>query len=443
MKKGIILLLSVLMIMFVFVGCGDTDDAVPDDNGEAPEEIRIALLNSLTGGFAPAGALAGHRGNLIAIDMVNEKGGVLGQYPVVAIEVDSQSDPDVALREAERVIQRENVQVIAGIFSSAIAVPVAPLSDDLETICWIHIAISDAVVKDRHQQYVFRPQPMGSQWGASTVEFVNHNYALFGVDSPQDLRVAVLHEDGPYGTSTADANLAKIEEYGMNLVFDDAYPYDVSDMTSLVIRLTEAQPDVLFHTGYYPDIVLFLRQARELGFKTQAILGHGAGHAALADVAADVGAEVVNYFFNVDPAPAQIIPPEVLDEGIAEINAEFLRRVEEEYGIDSPTTHYTQGFAHMWMLLEYVIPLAIEKYGDFSPDSIRQAALELDMPDGSTPAGYGIQFAPPEHQLSGQNLRAYPTVMQYIDGKFHIMWPEALRTETPVVPFPSDHPFGE
>jgi len=49
------------------------------------------------------------------------------------------------------------------------------------------------------------------------------------------------------------------------------------DLSALVTKLKRARPDVIFHTGYNPDITLFFRQAREQGLKVGAIVGHGAG----------------------------------------------------------------------------------------------------------------------------------------------------------------------
>ncbi len=134
----------------------------PLGEGKA-EDRRHAFL---TGSLALAGGLAGQRGSLVAIDMWNARGRDLEQYEIVPVEADDQSNPDVAIREAERLINVEKVPVILGIYSSSIAVPLAPICDKNKTIFWITIAISDKVVEDRHLQYVFRPQPMGSQWGA-------------------------------------------------------------------------------------------------------------------------------------------------------------------------------------------------------------------------------------------------------------------------------------
>ncbi|MEW5899460.1 MAG: ABC transporter substrate-binding protein, partial [Bacillota bacterium] len=442
--KPLVLATIIFGLIGALAGCGKTSQPpAAQPSSKEIKEIKIGLLNSMTGAFAPAGALAGYRGQQIAIDIINEKGGVLGKYKVVPVAADAQSNPDIAIREAERLINVERVPVIAGVFSSAIAVPVAQLCERNKTIFWDHIAISDAVVKGKHQQYVFRPQPMGSQWGTGTVDFINSNYKLFGVSSPADLKVAILHEDGPYGVSCAAGNEERIKKYGMKLVLKQSYSVDIKDMTPIITKLKAAEPDVIFHTGYFPDLVLFFRQARELGLKTKAILGHGAGHAALPEIGEQVGKDVVQYVFNIDPPPAQIIDPKKLAPGLGDLNAELLKRVKEKYNTDNPATHYTQGFVHTWILLDKVLPVAIEKYGGVTPDAIRKACLDLDIPEGGTGEGYGVKFAPPEDEYAGQNIRAFPAVMQWVGGKWRIVWPENLKTAEPVLPLPKDSPFAK
>ena len=71
----------------------------------AKEKLKIAVMHSLTGSLALAGALAGQRGSLVAIDMWNARGGILNKYEIVPVEADAQSNPDVAMREAERLIR--------------------------------------------------------------------------------------------------------------------------------------------------------------------------------------------------------------------------------------------------------------------------------------------------------------------------------------------------
>jgi branched-chain amino acid transport system substrate-binding protein len=336
----------------------------------------------------------------------------------------------------------EDTPVVLGVFSSAIAVPLAPMAEKNKKIFWVVIAISDKVLQDRHLEYTFRVQPTGSQWGESTVELLKDNLEKFGVKSPADMRVAVINEDGPYGGSVASANVAKLKSYGMKLVLEEAFSHKANDLSSLIMKLKAAKPDAILHTGYFPDVVLFFRQARELGLKTKALEGHGAGHANLPKLAEAAGGELTDYCFNVDPAPAQLLDRKKLAPGVGEIVGEFLKRYEEKFKDNNPPTHATQGFGHAWILLNDVLPLALKKYGDLSPDSIRKASLEIDIPEGATPCGYGVKFAKPEEKMAGQNLRSYPVVVQSVKGKLSIAWPGTLQTAAPVIPLPADSPFS-
>ena len=65
---------------------------------------------------------------------------------------------------------------------------------------------------------------------------------------------------------------------GMQVVLDEGYSVTAPDLSSLVTKLKRARPDVILHTGYNPDISLFLRQAREGGLRFDALIGHGAGY---------------------------------------------------------------------------------------------------------------------------------------------------------------------
>jgi len=406
-------------------------------------EVKIGVLFSITGPFAPAGALAGYRGSLIAMDMVNEAGGVLGKYKIKPITADAQSNPDIAIREAERLISVEKVPIILGDYSSSIGVPLAPICERNKTIFWVIIAISDKIVQGRHLEYTFRVQPMGSQWGKSTVHFINEDYAKLGYKSPGETKVAVIYEDGPYGVSVSTGNVQQAEKFGMNIVLKEAYTHTSKDLSSLISKLKAKKPDVILHTGYFPDTVLFFRQARELGLKTNAIIGHGAGYANFLLLEKSLTRKLVNYTYNVDPAPAQTLNVETLKPGMDKLIAEFLKRYKEQHGEADPPTHATQGFGHTWILLNEVFPKAIEKYGKVTADTVRMAAREVDIPEGATPCGYGVKFAPPEHEYAGQNLRSYPVVMQWVNGKIEIVWPAGLKTIEAKYPLPSDSPYSK
>jgi hypothetical protein len=70
--------------------------------------IKIGVLYDHTGPFAEGGAVNCRRGAKMIIDFLNEQGGVLGKYKIVQVDGDSQSKGDVALNEAERLLNVEN-----------------------------------------------------------------------------------------------------------------------------------------------------------------------------------------------------------------------------------------------------------------------------------------------------------------------------------------------
>jgi branched-chain amino acid transport system substrate-binding protein len=100
------------------------------------------------------------------------------------------------------------------------------------------------------------------------------------------------------------------------------------------------------------------------------------------------------------------------------------------------------GFNNTWIFLTDVLPRAIKKYGGIDPESLRKAALDADIPAGGTIQGYGVKFYPPGHEMAGQNERATPVVMQYVDGKTMIAWPVELQTIDPIIPLPDKQPYA-
>src|SRR5262245_24369525 len=129
------------------------------------------------------------------------------------------------------------------------------------------------------------------------------------------------------------------------------------------------------------------------------LVGNGAGYSQLDKLRGTFGKDVDN-FCNIDPVPAQLLNPD-------------------------------------WILLNNVLPIAKEKYGGFDAEAVRKAALDVDIPPGGTIQGYGVKFYPPGTQLSGQNERSTPAVMQNAGEHISVVWPANIKTQEPVLPLPA------
>ena len=404
--------------------------------------IKIGVLFDHTGPFSAAGSLNCWRGAKMMIDYVNEKGGVLGKYKIQQIDADGQSKAEVAINEAERLLNVEKVDILAGVYSSAHAVPLAEKVDRQKKILWITTAIADAVLKDRHLQYTFRPQPNGDLFGRGSVQYIAAYSQEKFKKAPKDLRVAIIYEDGPYGTGVAASNEAEARKLGMQVVLKEGFSIQAPDLSSLVTKLRSARPDVLFHTGYNPDIALFLRQAKEQGLRVRAYVGHGAGHSQLDKLKESVGLAEVEGFHTVDPPASQLIDAKGLKPGVAEMTQEMVRRFRKEFGDAPIAPHVSMGFNNMWILLNDVLPRAIQKHGGVTPDAIARAARETDIAEGGTMQGYGVKFLPVDSAMAGQNERAFAAVYQIIDGQFRHVWPKTIQSVAPPVLLPRTSPWA-
>jgi branched-chain amino acid transport system substrate-binding protein len=405
------------------------------------QDIKIGAIYDLTGPFAGGGSKAASIGNKIAVDMINERGGVEG-HKIVATFVDAQSKIDVAINEAERLLNEQKVDVLMGVYSSAQCVPMAAKVDAAKKFLWLNVCVSSAVFKDKKLTYAFRPTIHSDQYGDASCSFVGENAkAKLGKD-PKDVKVAIIYEDGPYGVGVAQSNESKCKELGMQVVHKEAYSATTTDLSAMVSKLRRAQPDVILHTGYNPDITLFLRQSKEAGLKFQALIGHGAGYSQI-DKLYETFKNDVNYLLDVDPVPAQLLDAKTLKPGLGDLTAEMVKRYKAESGASEVPPHTSMGFNNTWIFLTDVLPRAIKKYGGWDAEALRKAALDTDIPVGGTTQGYGVKFFPPDTPMAGQNERSSPVVMQFVDGQTKVVWPTAIRTADPVFPFPKGHAYAK
>jgi len=336
------------------------------------------------------------------------------------------------------------VDILAGVYSSAHAVPLAEKVDKQKKFLWITTAIADGVLKDRNLQYTFRPQPNGGLFGAYSVQYIASYSQERLKKAPKDLRVAIIYEDGPYGAGVAAANEAEARKFGMQVVLKEGFSIQAPDLSSLVTKLRAGRPDVLFHTGYAPDIALFLRQAKEQGLRVKAYLGHGAGHSQLDKLKEGFGNEIEG-FHTVDPIASQLLDPKKLKPGVGELTAEMVKRYKAFEPNIAPAAiapHVSMGFNNMWILLNDVLPRAIQKHGGFGPEALAKAARETDIPEGGTMQGYGVKFLPAGNPMAGQNERAFPAVFQVVEGKFELVYPKTVQTASPILPLAASSPFS-
>ena len=405
------------------------------------KKIKIGVIYDYTGPLAGGGSDLHALGAKIMIDYFRSRGGVAG-YQIEAIYADAQSKPDVAINEAIRLIEQEKVDMLLGFYSSAQCVPAAARIEQLKKFMWITTCIASPVLENRNLRYVFRPQPSGRQFGLMSADFLAQNAkAKLGKD-PKELRVAIVHEDGAYGVDVSKGNEEGAKAAGFNVVLREGYSATAPDLSALITKLKRARPDVIFHTGYNPDISLFHRQAREGGLKFAALIGHGAGYGVYSKLKESLGVDA-NFIFNVDPISIWLANPKALRPELLPI----IEMVGNEYQRAKPETtirsaHVGMAASNTYLFFTQVLERAIKVHGGIDAEALRKAALEVDLPEGGTMLGFGVKFQGEGAPMAGQNDRAFPVIVQYVDDKAVIVWPRSQAQAEPVLPLPATSSYA-
>src|SRR5881227_2981969 len=180
-------------------------------------KLKIGVVYDYTGPLAGGGSDLHALGAKIMIDYFIKKGGVEG-YQIEALYADDQSRPEVAINEAVRLIEQEKVDMLLGFYSSAQCVPAAARIEQLKKFMWITTCISSAVLENRHLKYVFRSQPSGRQFGLMSMDFLAQSAKSKLGREAKDVRVAIIHEDGAYGTDVSKGNEEGAKKAGFTIV---------------------------------------------------------------------------------------------------------------------------------------------------------------------------------------------------------------------------------
>nr|WP_289109615.1 ABC transporter substrate-binding protein [uncultured Halomonas sp.] len=370
---------------------------------QAMADVKVGALYPLSGGLALLGEES-YRGLELAVDQINNNGGVQGE--TVVLETGDAVDNNQAIGEARRLISRENVKAIFGTYASSRSIAASQVAEMSKVPYFELGAVADDVT-DRGLSYVFRTNPTAYNMAETIIDMlVNGISPELGID-PTELRIGIIHEDSNYGSSVAKHQRAFAEEAGLNIVVEEHYPATSVDMSSIVLSLQNREVDVVLQTSYQDDSVLFLRQVNERGYQPKVIVGGGGGYSMMPTADA-VGHDVIDGVYDVDFAQYNINP------NYAPGIEDFVAAYEGKYGEAPRSGHSLINYAGALELLR-----AIDEGNGFSADEIVEAVMAMDVHQGETAAGIGIKIGE-----NNQNERAIMMGMQWQDGELVTVYPE-------------------
>ena len=216
----------------------------------AQSVIKIGEVNSYK--VQPAFLEPYKKGMELAVDEINAAGGVGGKK-VQLITRDDNGNPGDAVRAAEELISRENVDVLAGGFLSNIGLALADFAKQKKFFYLASEPLTDKIVWQNGNKYTFRLRPSTYMQAAMLVP---------DAAKLKKKRWAVVYPNYEYGQSAVATfkALLKAAQPDVEFVAEQAPPLGKLEAGAVVQALADAKPDAIFNVLFGADLAKFVRE---------------------------------------------------------------------------------------------------------------------------------------------------------------------------------------
>jgi len=256
---------SVLFLSTLLVAQSACKKAPPVDGAASSGDvIKIGEVGSMTGSEATFGTST-HNGVDLAIRQINAAGGVKGKKLQV-ITLDDQGKPEEAATAVTKLITQNGVAAILGEVASSRSLAMAPIAQQ-NKIPMITPSSTNPKVTEQGD-YIFRV--------CFIDPFQGHVMAKFASENLKFKKVAILRDvKNDYSVGLANFFTETFKKAGGEIVVDQSYSAGDIDFKSQLTAIRTKNPEAIFVPGYYTEVGLIGRQARELGIKAPLMGGDG------------------------------------------------------------------------------------------------------------------------------------------------------------------------
>ena len=250
------LCVPLLLVGFLFAGCDQLQrllDPLPSEDGDT---VKIGFI------YTTPNRNNSRYGAELAVNELNEEGGVRGTsielvphgIPTQRLLSENISDTEYVAGITEELVAKDGVTAIAGPNRSTHAVIVGEIAQRYG-IPMITTGATNSRVTAAGD-FVFM--------AAFTDDFQGKVMAQFAVEDLKAKTAAVLtHTGDVYSEGLSETFIANFAAYGGEVVAEQFYMAGDTDFTAQLTAISQATPDVVFSTGFIPELPLVVRQARE------------------------------------------------------------------------------------------------------------------------------------------------------------------------------------
>ena len=401
MKKILVSIILISVLLVGLVGTAFASDGV----------IKIGAAVSLTGKMAYEGRLV-KEGYEVWADWVNSHGGINAggkNYQVKMVYYDDESTPVRGAKLTEKLITQNKVDFLFGPFSSSITFATTAIGEKYNIIT-IAPEANATKVYNRGYKNVFSVLP------PAPMLMVPIAYLAENLD-PKPKTVAIITANDLFPLSCAEGFRDKCIELGFDVVLFEKYPAGATDISTLLTKVKNLNPDILADAGYTADALMVMRQCKELNINPQ-MYAFSVG-VMIPSFIEELGADA-EYAFEGE----WWLPNMKNEDAVFGTTADYVQACKDKFGEDYMPEYHVSSASTAGILLQ----LAIEKADSVETEKVRDALASLDLELSTWPA---IAF-----NEKGQNIKWLHPVVQVQNGKYVVVYPESSQENAPIYPAP-------
>jgi branched-chain amino acid transport system substrate-binding protein len=323
--------------------------------GAAAQDIKIGVIQPLTGAFAASGNYVAN-GAKIAADEINAKGGVHGKKLELVIE-DNKSNPTEAAAVAEKLISRDKAPVLMGAWGSGFTLAVMPKLMEYKVPMIVETSSAGKITTSGNP-YIFRISP------PSSVEALAFSKIVDGLKIG---KADFLVVNNDWGRGAAEDFGKMFKEHNIKVGLVETMDAPAQDMSAQLAKIKASDADTLIITTAVEQLTLVFKQAAALGLKKRFITTGGSqAPDQLIEQAGSAVNDTTHITFFTPWSPEASADPETAKKFIAEWKKRghpFAGLTESFRGYDGIRT----------------IAAALDKAGKAEPEAIRAALWNVEL----------------------------------------------------------------
>ncbi|MBM7653918.1 ABC transporter substrate-binding protein [Neobacillus cucumis] len=376
-------LTGIFMSFFVAAGVLAGCNSSASSDGEKGGTIKIGANLELSGGVASYGQSA-KEGIELAIEEINKKG--IDGKKLELVTVDNKSDAAEATSGALKLATQDKVSAMIGAATSTNTLAQVQIAQD-NKIPLITPTATNATItyKDgKLNDYVFRTCFIDPFQGTVAANFATNNLKVKNA-------AVLIDSSSDYSKGLADAFKKAFKANGGKIVAEEAYVAKDTDFHATLTRIKAENPDYVFLPGFYEEVGLIVKQAREIGLNVPFMGGDGWDSPKLVNIA---GAKSLNNTYITNHYSS--------GDSDSKVQA-FVSAFKAKYDNKSPDAFSALGYDTVYFLAD-----AIKRAGSSDPQDIQKALAETD----------GLQLVSGKVKLDDHHdpIKA-AVILEYVNGQ--------------------------